>query len=263
MKAKLLAGTTAFAWAVVFAIAPTLMPLAYAGVIACLGVIIGVVVYQKRRRRFDDMMESWLHQQRGVVSVSCGRNRAEQFSEPWQKAMREIFCWGVGMTNIVHDEKLIEDTVKGQRSIVFEMIDPVWLRARPDLCELLDVTYNRTNLVDQIDQALEQLVRMRDRLNKRYGRDKVQIFVVQHYQGQSGTVADPHLPSAVGYIEHHTMGFPHGQTRVKAILYESPNPATEPAYLEYVLNSRRLLPRQRVGKKATDREERKWRTEAA
>lgn len=76
-------------------------------------------------------------------------------------------------------------------------------------------------------------------------------------------MADPDSPNAIGYIEYHTMGFPHGQTRLKATRYKSPKPSTEPPYLEYVLDSRELIPRQRVGKKATDHEERRWRNEAA
>lgn len=259
---QILGWTMAFGWAALLGIAPTLLPLAYVGTFAASSMIVGIVTYQVWRRRNTTRQLESLHAKRGVVAVSCGRNRAEEFSQPWEHASEHVLCWGVGMTNIVRDAALIEAAVRRGCTVTFEMIDPAWLRARPEVAGLLDVTYHRTKLVDQIDEALTRLIALRDRLNEQFGAGKVQIFAVQHYQAQSGTVADPASPAAFGYIEHHTMGFPNGQSRIKAIMYDSPNPNTEPPYLQCVLESRMQLPRLRVGKSPTDRERLGWRDEA-
>jgi hypothetical protein len=220
--------------------------------------VIAISLYWVRRHRNAAKQLKALHTNRGVVAVSCGRNRAEEFSQLWEHAQEQILCWGVGMTNIVRDAGLIESAVRRGCTVKFEMIDPIWLRSRPEICALLDATYDRNKLVDQIDEALGRLVDLRDRLNEKYGIDRVQVYAVLHYQGQSGTVADPACPTAFGYIEHHTMGFPNGQARVKAVMYGSPNPDTEPPYLQSVLDSRLLLARWRVGKNPTDREQFGW-----
>lgn len=81
-----------------------------------------------------------MHAKRGVIAVTCGRNRAEEFSQPGERADEHILCWGVGMTNIVRDAGLIEAAAQRRCTIAFEMIDPVWLRSRPELCALLDVS---------------------------------------------------------------------------------------------------------------------------
>ena len=258
----ILGWSVAFGWAALLGLAPTVLPLAYAGSAVAASTLLGIGVYRVLRRRATTRQLESLHAKRGVIAVSCGRNRAEEFSQPWERAKEHLLCWGVGMTNIVRDAALIEAAARRGCTITFEMIDPTWLRGRPQLCDLLDVTYHRSKLVDQIDEALARLVDLRDRINEKYGADKVQIFVVQHYQAQSGTVSDPASPEAFGYIEHHTMGFPNGQSRMKAIMYDSPNPNTEPPYLHCVLDSRMQLPRLRVGRNPSDREQLGWRDEA-
>lgn len=254
----ILGWSVAFGWAGLLGIAPTVLPLAYAGSAVAASTLLGIAVYRVLRQRAATRQAESLHAKRGISAVSCGRNRAEEFAQPWEIATEHIQCWGVGMTNIVRDAALIEAAARRGCTITFEMIDPVWLRNRPELCALLDVTYHRSSLVDQIDEALKRLIDLRDRINEKYGADTVQILAVQHYQAQSGTVSDPASANAVGYIEHHTMGFPNGQSRIKAVMYDSPKPNTEPPYLHCVLESRMQLPHLRVGKGPTDREQRGW-----
>jgi hypothetical protein len=149
------------------------------------------------------------------------------------------------MSNVVGDKSLIEHTVRRGCSITFEMIDPVWLRQRPQVCEEVDVTYGRKNFVDRIEESYKQLVAIRDEMNHKYGADRVQVTAVQKFQSDSATVADPGTSDAWGFVEFHTPGFPHGQTRMRLVTYDSSGPL-DPPLLDHLVNARRSLPRRSI-----------------
>lgn len=152
---------------------------------------------------------------------------------------------GVGMTNIVRDLTLIEHTVARGCAVTFELVDPVWLRERPEVCELVDITYGRTRFVDQIERSFDGLIELRDRLNHQYGSGKVCVVAVQTFQPFSATIADPGTPGAWGFVEFHTAGFPLEQPRMRLASYESSSPLDAPL-LDDLLLARRHLPRRRV-----------------
>lgn len=179
---------------------------------------------------------------RGVERAASDRERSSQFSEVWDKASHDILTWGVGMTSMSHDVTLIEQTVSRGCKVVIEMTDPSWVRANPAISDLIDRTYSRDKFADQIEASRKRLDAMVERLNRIYGEGRAELWLIQSYQAQSGTVADPGTTVAWGYVEWHTPGFPHGQARFKMRSYATNSPLSPPL-LDHLLLSRQNLPR--------------------
>lgn len=202
------------------------------------------------------MKRQRLHRVRGVVDTGYGQDRSNHFARLWQlRRAKKIFCWGVGMTRVTQDLDMIENVIKNRGvKVEFEMIDPIFIRDHPQISDMLNEYYSRPNFVDSVEHSLVQLVRFRDMINTVYGSDKVSIYVVPIHQPGSGTIVNPGDDDAVGIIEvGHTVTFPTGQARSKAVMYKSPRPETEPPWIEMALASRRRLRRSLVGATATDR----------
>lgn len=221
-------------------------------IIAFLLGIVGLMVVQAKKQAKAIRR---LHDARGVVYTTYGQDRSKDFARLWELPhAKKIFVWGVGMTRVTQDMDMIESTIKNRGvRVEFEMIDPVFLRENPQVSKMLNLYYSRPNFVESVEHSLLQLVRFRDMMNTVYGSDKVSIYVVNIHQAGSGTVVNPGDDDAVGIIEGHTPTFPTGQARLKAVMYKSPNPETEPPRIEMELGSRRRLLRSLVGATAADR----------
>ncbi|MDZ7914243.1 MAG: hypothetical protein U5N21_23810 [Rhodococcus sp. (in: high G+C Gram-positive bacteria)] len=158
------------------------------------------------------------------------------------------------MTRVTRDLDMIENVVRNRGvKVEFEMIDPTFIRENSQILTMLNEYYSRPNFVESVEHSLTELVRFRDMVNTLYGADKVSIYVVHIHQPGSGTIVNPGDDYAVGIIEGRTVMFPTGQARSKAVMYESPNPETEPPWIEMALASRQRLRRSLVGATASDR----------
>jgi hypothetical protein len=243
-------GASAF-WAFIPDVLP--MPVTIAGVSGgvTLMVLAGLLrLYDQRRAHRE---RGRVHLAKGVTEITCDRARSARYAEVWERAQSSIYCFGVGMTNVARDTGPILAAVKKGRSVVFEMIDPLWLRAEPARQRDFEDWYGRPNFTDAVEHSLSQLVLLRDSLNTLYGANMVKIIVYQRYLHESGTIADPYTSDAWGYFESHRPNFPFSQALMKVNMYESPSPVTEPAYVDSIVTARRAVPRNLVGGLASQR----------
>jgi hypothetical protein len=160
-------------------------------------------------------------------------------------AKKTLVSWGVGMTNLARDESIVIKGMERNLSVKIEIIDAAWLRKHPDVAAQIDAMYGRPRFVEQIEDSTVQLIAMARKLNKKYGTDRIQIWAVQAFVPQSGTVADPDADSAWGWVEWHNYGFPHGQARFKLRSYRHRS-LLDPPLLQHVLDARKNLPQRRL-----------------
>lgn len=189
-----------------------------------------------------------LYFSRGVVGVGRDRKRQAQFSRPWASVRNEIRVWGIGMTNLSRDERIIREAVEKRKvNVIIELPDVVWLHERKDICRQIDETYGRQNFIDQIADSTELLVALAQELNHKHGADRVQIVAVASFSPQSGTFADVDLEKGRGWgwVEFHTKGFPIGQPRLKLQNYKPTNKLDEPL-LASLIYSRNAMKRRRI-----------------
>jgi hypothetical protein len=183
---------------------------------------------------------------RGVTKVASDRQRTAEFTQPWRDATAELYTWGVGMRKLSRDVDVIEHAVRRDIHVVVDITDAEYVRASSGISRLIDVTYRHDNFVEQIEESTRALVLVARELNKKYGADKIQVWAVATYVAQSGTVADPGLDKASGWVEYHTSGFPNGQARFRMRRYRHRSHIFNPPLLQHLLESRKHLPRRRI-----------------
>lgn len=193
----------------------------------------------------DWMPNVLLRLTRGVTAVASDRSRRHQFSRPWDDARFTIWSWGVGMTSLSRDVEVIRSAVERGIRVTIEIVDVAWLRANPEMMQAVDATYGRTDFVDQIDDSTKKLVALAREINRVSGADRVQVFAVQAFIAQSGTIADADTDRAWGWVEWHTYGFPHGQLRLRMRIYRHRS-KLNPPLLAHLMLARRSAPRQRI-----------------
>lgn len=186
----------------------------------------------------DFLRARMVRARRGIIAAGGERMRAPEFVRVWHTARKTILCTGVGMTGIVKEEPVIRAAVERGVRVEFIMVDPEWLKGRPDIAKMVDDFYDRNNFVDTIAESLSRLENLSDRLNADFGAGVVKIRTIKKFFHQSGTIADHETENAHGFIEFHLYQSPIGRFRIKVRGYRgSDDQLEDPSLVQHWISA--------------------------
>lgn len=137
---------------------------------------------------------------RGVSKELPNSGRDRDFELPYKRASEQLLVWGIGMSRVSRDTQMLERIAARGIHVEVQMIDPHWIDHNPAIGELLGKYYADKGLVDRLHDSLAKLQNTAASINKtnKRGRGQMSITCIRAFVPTSGTIADPHLPTAWG-----------------------------------------------------------------
>lgn len=124
----------------------------------------------------------------------------------WDRAVRRMLSFGVGMSKVSKNERLIRDTVARGVEVHVVMVDPGWVLGSREISAAFDSFYREHRFGEKFREAHARLTAIALDVNNTVGQDRMQIHTYQSMVPQSATIADPGSREAFGHMELHAYG---------------------------------------------------------
>lgn len=140
-------------------------------------------------------------------------SRRTEFVAVWNTARRRLLSFGVGMSQVAKEERLIRDTIARGVEVHIVMVDPSWVLGSRTASTLFDSFYNQKRFGERFREAHSTLGAIALDVNERLGAERLRIHTYRSMIPQSVTIADPGDPAALGILELHAYGRPADRAR--------------------------------------------------
>ena len=193
-------------------------------------------------------LEEERRRMRGIEAVGGDYSREGDTYEVWGAAHERVLCFGVGLTGISMDEdRIVEAVARGVR-VDFVMADPLWLRERTQVRDLIGLYYDEGEFLTRVEKAHARLQTLAERFDgedagKSAGgcaKGAVHVHTYRSWAQHSATIADPWSVEPKGYLEFHVFRRRAGWIRLHVTGFEGP-PGGRPSVTHILREVDRLL----------------------